>query len=147
MATGAVIGAASLSATEKLRQAELEAAASIRNANRLKETSKVISANLSRKERIFEKQGQEFQAQTAGSFAKAGVDFSGSVLNKLAQNAMNIEDELMAIRFNADVESNKALSQANELILQADTLRSTENKLSILGRSALSAYSNFRGGS
>ena len=132
---GAAEGAGKVKANRD--QAKIE----IANANRLEELEEVTRLNSRRKERLFRENVSEFEAKQVGSFAKAGVDLSGSALNKLNQTAGRAEDELTAMKMQAEFESRQAKERANQSLGRAKKLESIETTGLTFGTSLLGGVS------
>ena len=125
-----------------------EARALNRNADRLAEAAEISELNKLKRQRLFRQDLDEFEAQQVGSFAKAGVELSGSALNKLHRTAARASEELSNLTRQSDFESRASREQANQLLRQSNRLESTETQGMAFGSSVLggttSGLSNFQ---
>lgn len=100
------------------RQAELERL----NAQFLTEQAEFSNLSTAREESIFEDQLSELQGQQIGAFAKAGVDLSGSALNKIIQTTSKGIEELRAIQASGALNTRLASLRASSAFQTANTL-------------------------
>lgn len=140
-----VLGGA-LSGAGQVKANRDEAEVLRRNVDRFEEMAEIADLNKLRRERLFRQEVDEFEARQVGAFAKAGVDLSGSVLNKLNRTATRAEDELTAIKRQAELDAQKFRDGANQSIARARRLESLETTGLTFGGSLLGGVSRGIGG-
>lgn len=138
MAVGALAGIQAaqglIGGAAKVRANREEARILSSNAERFEEMAQAAEINSSRKSRLTSMQGMELAQEQVGGFAKAGVDLSGSALNKLAQTRTRLADELFAIRLQGQNDARVSRDRANQALREANRLESTESTfLTFLG--------------
>lgn len=135
IAGGALSGAGQVKANRD------EAEVLRRNVDRFEEMSEIAGLNQVRRERLFRQELDDFEARQIGAFAKAGVDLSGSALNKLNRTATRAADELTAIRRQSELEARASRDSANEALSRANRLESVESFGLTFGGSVLGGAS------
>ena len=141
MATGAIIGATVVKGLSDISAKQKQAKAQKRNAARLQNKATLSLLNGQRREESLRREGSQFESQQVGSFAKSGVAFSGSALNKLTDTSNQIDEDARTLRFNAEVDAQNARDSASELRRSAKAGTSGLSFLSTIGGSVLGGAS------
>jgi nickel-dependent lactate racemase len=139
MAAAAAVGAVLMIAgnvKSNLDQAKAEK----QNAEAYRSQAEYARAVHKRKMDLLRRQQKDFAGKQQGMFAKAGISFSGSVIDVFTDTAIEQEKEMIA----AENESNQEVSAYNFQAANSDSrARSLSNPATILlqsGGTALSAY-------
>lgn len=120
-----------------LAQAEAE----MQNSRWLKEQAAFAQEATEREEAIFQKESESLLAEQVGSFAKNGIELSGSALDALNETENQISMEIEAIRQNGEMQMREALLKANSSRNNATQLSSLQNNLLQSGGSLLTGAS------
>ena len=125
---GAITAVASIYGAVKGSQAatkagEARAAASRRNAEYLREQAEFARLLGVQRQRQYEDQATRFRSQQTGMFAKAGVNLTGSVLQRIGETTTRMEQQLAQIKWTTENEVKFGNLKADNYELAArDTL-------------------------
>lgn len=143
-----IIAGGALSAYGAIRANEEKADAQRRDAAFYDEQAQYAQLIGEREELVFKEKAEELRARQIGSYAKAGVDLSGSPLLILEQQSIRREQEIRAIRQERDRRVRLARLRQTEALGAADRLTSFENQfLSVTPTILSTAGSAYKAGS
>ena len=122
--------------------ANAQADAERANADFLREQARFAQFASQREEEIFRSEATEFEGELISSFAKAGVDLSGSPLLRALQNKERIRDEIEAIREGGRLQVSIASKRAQAADDFADSLTSFGSNFFRVGGTLLTGAGN-----
>ena len=137
--TAAVVVGTTLTVAGKIKANRDQAKAEERNAGFFDEQAEFIEDAGRREEFLFEQQLDETEAAQIGSFAKAGIDLSGSPLLRLQETARLAAIEKGAIKRDVRQRARLARLRGDAARERADDLKDPLNNILTAGGGALTA--------
>jgi len=120
---GVMAGGTLLSAFGQIKAAKAQARAARENALWLQEQSQFIKQSTERELSIFEREARIRIGDIQGTFAKGGVDLSGSALDTVNESFGLAIAELEAIRLNGQMQMREALLKSRAQLEEASGLK------------------------